>query len=228
MDQLDIRELPTRDGYDLWSSIYDSDGNPLILLETPEVEGAFGPVTGRSILDLGCGTGRHALRLAALGARVTACDFSPGMLAQARAKPGAEQVDWVVQDLATRLPFEDGQFHGVLSALVLDHVRDVDAYFKEAARVCRRGGRIVFTVMHPALMLRGVQARFTDPATGSRVHPESVPNQISDYVMAAMRAGLRFARFSEHALTEEHAKLNERAAKHIGWPMLLVMVLERA
>jgi malonyl-CoA O-methyltransferase len=228
MHQLDIRELPTKDGYDLWSSTYDTDGNPLILLETPEVDGAIGPVTGRSVLDLGCGTGRHALRLAALGARVTACDFSPGMLAQAQSKLGAEQVEWVVQDLAARLPFEDGQFHVVLSALVLDHVRDVDVFFREAARVCRRGGRMVLTVMHPALMLRGVQARFTDPTTGGRVHPESVPNQISDYVMGAMRAGLRFARLSEHALTEEHAKVNERAAKHVGWPMLLVMVLEHA
>jgi ubiquinone/menaquinone biosynthesis C-methylase UbiE len=226
MDQPDIRELPTRDGYDLWSSLYDTDGNPLILLETPEVEGALGPVTGRSVLDLGCGTGRHALRLAAGGARVTGVDFSSGMLAQARAKPGAADVEWVVHDLAASLPFEDGRFDCVLSALVLDHVRDVDSFFREAARVCRRGGRIVFTVMHPALMLRGVQARFTDPATGGRVHPEGVPNQISDYVMGAMRAGLRFSRMSEHALTEDHAKANQRAARHVGWPMLLVMILE--
>jgi malonyl-CoA O-methyltransferase len=221
-----IGEVPTREGYDLWSSVYDTDGNPLIMLEEAQATLAVGPVNGRTLLDLGCGTGRHAVRLAAQGARVTACDFSHGMLAKARAKPGAESVRWVVHDLATRLPFDAAAFDIVLSALVLDHVRDVDGFFAEAARVCRRGGRLVLTVMHPAIMLRGVQARFTDPSSGQRVHPESVPNQVSDYVMGAARAGLRFTRMTEHALTEEHALANERAARHVGWPLLLVMVLE--
>ena len=195
-DSESIRAVTTREGYDLWASVYDSDGNPLIMLEEPEVGTALGPVSGKAVLDLGCGTGRHAVRLAAAGARVTGCDFSEGMLARARTKPGSEAVEWLVHDLAHPLPFEDGRFDVVLSALVLDHVRDVDAFFREAGRVCRRGGRVVFTVMHPAIMLRGVQARFTDPATGERVHPESVPNQIGDYVMAAMLAGLRFRRFT--------------------------------
>ncbi|HYE63547.1 MAG TPA: class I SAM-dependent methyltransferase [Phycisphaerales bacterium] len=220
------RQVPTREGYDQWSDIYDSDGNPLVLLEEPEVERSVGSVAGLKVLDLGCGTGRHSLRLAARGAKVTACDFSEGMLAKAKGKPGAEEVEWVVHDLSTGLPFEDGAFDVVLSALVLDHVRDVDRFFAEATRVCRRGGRMVFSVMHPAMMLKGVQARFTDPGTGERVHPQSEPNQISDYVMGAARAGLRFTHMSEHAATEALAAKAERARKHLGWPLLLMMVLE--
>jgi len=46
-----------------------------------------------STADIGCGTGRHAIRLAAAaGAKVTALDFSEGMLERARAKPGADAV----------------------------------------------------------------------------------------------------------------------------------------
>src|SRR3954469_9134228 len=81
--------LPTRDGYDRWAATYDTDGNPLIALEEPHVDALLGDVRGLCVLDVGCGTGRHALRLARAGAAVTAIDFSEAMLAQARAKVGA-------------------------------------------------------------------------------------------------------------------------------------------
>ena len=74
--------LPPREGYDLWSSIYDDEDNPLIRLEEAEVMRALGDVRGMEAADLGCGTGRHALAMAAAGARVTALDFSEGIPAE--------------------------------------------------------------------------------------------------------------------------------------------------
>ncbi|MBI4862355.1 MAG: methyltransferase domain-containing protein [Candidatus Riflebacteria bacterium] len=67
-----------RDGYDRWSVVYDHDANPLVALEEPVVHEAVGDPRGLSVLDLGCGRGRHALWLAAGGAHVTAVDFSEG------------------------------------------------------------------------------------------------------------------------------------------------------
>src|SRR5208337_3834007 len=81
--------LPTRAGYDRWAACYDTDGNPLIALEEPQVDRLLGEVRGLAVLDVGCGTGRHAIRLAGAGAIVQALDFSAGMLEQARKKPGA-------------------------------------------------------------------------------------------------------------------------------------------
>jgi malonyl-CoA O-methyltransferase len=80
-----------RSGYDRWAAMYDHDGNPLQGLEGPVVREAVGDVRGLDVLDLGCGTGRHALWLAAGGATVTAVDFSAGMLAAARRKPGGRR-----------------------------------------------------------------------------------------------------------------------------------------
>ena len=57
-------------------------------------------VAGLDIVDVGCGTGRHAVRLAGRGANVVGVDFSDGMLARAREKEGASQVRWVVHDVA--------------------------------------------------------------------------------------------------------------------------------
>lgn len=52
----------------------------------------YGERPVRSVLDLGCGTGAHALRLAQRGIAVTAVDRSAEMLAIAQAKPGGERV----------------------------------------------------------------------------------------------------------------------------------------
>ena len=65
-----------RAGYDRWAAVYDHDRNPLPALEEGPVRNAVGAVRGRAVLDLGCGTGRHALWLADAGASVTAVDFS--------------------------------------------------------------------------------------------------------------------------------------------------------
>ena len=80
-----VRHLPAREGYDRWAEIYDTDGNPLLALEERHIGALIGDVRGRVVVDVGCGTGRHAIRLAAAGARVVALDFSPRMLEVARA-----------------------------------------------------------------------------------------------------------------------------------------------
>jgi malonyl-CoA O-methyltransferase len=235
-------QIATREGYDQWASVYDTDGNPLIALEEPRVAELLGDTAGLRIADIGCGTGRHAIRLAAAagegseggkgggGAEVTAVDFSEGMLAKARAKPGAERVGWVRHDLGTRLPLESGAFDRVLCALVLDHIADCRGLFAEFARLvkpAKEGGRVVVSAMHPAMMLRGVQARFNHPETGEKVHVESVRNQISDYVMAAMHAGLTITHMSEHVADAALVAKTQRAEQHVGWPMLLMMGMER-
>ena len=217
--------VPTREGYDRWAEIYDEEANPLVLIEEPEVTRALGDVAGLAILDVGCGTGRHAVRLANTGARVTGVDISTGMLDKARAKPGAEAVRFIHQDASGALPFEAASFDRVISCLVIDHVRDLAAFFGELHRVCRDDGFIVVSVMHPAMMLKGVQARFHDPRTGARVFPESVANQISYYVMGALAASLRIARLSEHSVGEDLVARAPRAEKYLGWPMLFMMVL---
>lgn len=220
--------LPTREGYDRWAALYDDDLNPLIALENTIFPDLIGDVRGKDLLDVGCGTGRHSIPLAAGGARATGIDFSEGMLSRARAKPGAERVRFIAHDLHTRLPLEDASFDVVLCCLVLDHIADLDHLFAEFARLCRPDGIVVITSMHPAMMLRGVQARFKDPERPGKIHIESVPNEICDFVNAANRAGLRIERMDELKMTDALVPTHPRAEPYVGWPMLLTMRLRHA
>jgi malonyl-CoA O-methyltransferase len=216
-----------RAGYDRWAKIYDHDGNPLQALEQPAVRGAAGDVRGLSVLDLGCGTGRHALWLAACGASVVAVDFSEAMLAEARGKPGAEAVQFLVHDLHKPLPLADGQFDLVVSGLVLEHLRELDGFFSDACRVLKSGGRAIVSAMHPAMFLRGTQAQFSDPDTGELIRPGSVPHQLGTFIMAAVGAGFRLSTIEEVAPDAEFAARCPRAVKYIGWPMLVVLQLAK-
>src|SRR5215468_11082406 len=94
--------VPTDVGYNRWAEVYDGEDNPLVLLEESHITPLIGNVAGLAVADIGCGTGRHAIRLAAAGAKVTALDFSEGMLERARAKPGADAVKFIRHDLAQR------------------------------------------------------------------------------------------------------------------------------
>lgn len=216
-----------RSGYDRWSTVYDHDANPLPPLEEPVVHAALGETRGKSVLDLGCGTGRHALWLAHSGAVVTALDFSEGMLAEARRKTGADRIEFRVYDLHQPLPFADEHFDFIVSGLVLEHLQDLAPFYSEAHRVLKRGGSSIFSTLHPAMFLRGSQARFTDPNTGELIQPGSVQHSMSDMVMAALRAGLDIEAIEEVAPDAAFARSYPRAEKYVGWPMLVVFHLVR-
>lgn len=216
-----------RAGYDRWSAVYDHDANPLQALEGPILRQAVGDVAGLVVVDLGCGTGRHTAWLVAAGARVSALDFSAGMLAEAKRKLADKQVTLIQHDLHLPLPFADGEFDLAVSGLVLEHLVDLRAFFGEVRRVLRAGGRAVVSAMHPAMFLRSSQARFTDPTSGEVVAPGSVNHNVAEMVMAAIDADLCLDHVREHAPTVELASRYPRAGKYIDWPMLVVLSMSR-
>ncbi len=218
--------VPTQAGYDRWAEIYDDEDNPLIALEEPRIVQLLGDVTGLEVLELGSGTGRWTMRLLGWGARVTAVEFSEAMIARAQHKPGFGAVRLLRHDLTrTPLPLAAGAFDRVVCFLVLDHIADLGAFFGECRRVSRPHAEVLVSTMHPAMMLRGIQAHFRDPHSGQDVCPASAAHQVSDYVMGALRAGLSINHLSEHAVDGDLAARSPRASKYLGWPMLLLMRL---
>ncbi|WBO65113.1 class I SAM-dependent methyltransferase [Streptomyces camelliae] len=104
---------------------------------------------GQRVLDMGCGTGRFTVPMAALGAEVSGLDISRAMLDVLQEKLDKENLQASLNegDMAN-LPFEDGSFDVVTSMLALMHipVDDREKVFAEAARVLRPGGRMLIGV----------------------------------------------------------------------------------
>jgi len=108
---------------------------------------------GGPALELGIGTGRIALPLAARGASVHGIDLSEEAIAALRAKPGADAIGVTIGDFSmTRVP---GSYR--LAYLIFNTIMNVTtqagqvATFRNAAAHLERGGRFVVEVMVPEL-----------------------------------------------------------------------------
>ncbi len=100
------------------------------------------------VLDVACGTGHASLAIARLlpRGRVTALDFSSGMLAQARRKAAEskiDNIDFVERDMQS-LGFED-HFDIAVCAFGIFFAEDMDAQLAHIVSAVRPGGRIVIT-----------------------------------------------------------------------------------
>lgn len=110
---------------------------------TDAIAAALGEPYGRSVLDVGSGTGDLAASLATRGWSVTACDPEPSMRAVAqRVHPSLTVVDGALPTL----PFADAVFDAVTANFVLNHVSDPRAAARELARVAAPGAALVATI----------------------------------------------------------------------------------
>jgi len=107
---------------------------------------------GDRILDLGCGTGEDAARLARLGAEVTAIDASPEMVRIARER-GVNAQLFRIEDLATL----DGRFDAVISNFgALNCIADLSILREPLARLVRPSGFVALCVMSRFCLLESL------------------------------------------------------------------------
>lgn len=92
--------------------------------------------SGSTVLDLAAGTGDLSNDLSRSGLRPVAMDLSFGMLANTRSEAPRAQADIL------RLPVPDSSVDGIICGFALRNLVDLDAFFRECARVIRPGGRI--------------------------------------------------------------------------------------
>lgn len=105
------------------------------------------PLGARFALDVACGTGQQAARLAGLGWRTVGADASDEMLRL------GHYISWdvlrsvrLVRSIAETLPFQAGSFDLVLCQGSLDHFAQPRLFMSEAARVLAPGGRLVIAL----------------------------------------------------------------------------------
>ncbi|MEZ4358948.1 MAG: class I SAM-dependent methyltransferase [Kofleriaceae bacterium] len=211
--------------YDRWSASYDAHDNPMVAATAWAMAQSPLGCDGADVVELGCGTGRNVAHVLAAGARTyVGVDGSPGMLAVARARQ-LDRVRFVEADLGTRGPLDDASFDFALIVLVLEHVRELDAIFGEAARLLRPGGRLRILEIHPALIASGTVAHFRDEA--GEVRFDSSAHPVPTLTAALARAGLTEVTVRELAATGALLERVPKLAKHHGRLVLVDLEARR-
>lgn len=135
--------------FDLWAQVYDSQRNPLLVLEERETASLLPSLAGCDVLDVGCGTGRWLRRFERCGtASLTGIDSSPAMLRRARQK--LTDASLLCQNLSSKLPIKSSSKDLILSSFVLSYLDDLQAFALECDRILRAGGCLLISDMHPA------------------------------------------------------------------------------
>lgn len=147
---------PQRWFFDAWSVVYDLPPVQRAVYRPPH-DAVLRALHGKPhdrVLDIGCGTGQLAVRIRheLRGSHVVGCDFSRGMLRQARARDPRGR--WVQGD-AGRLPFRDGSFDAIVSTEAFHWFPDPARALAEFRRVLRPGGRLLLALVNPRFALTG-------------------------------------------------------------------------
>ena len=190
--------------YTHWSATYDLDRNLTRDLDEMVTRETLANLRCNSILEIGCGTGKNTELLAQIGQRVSAIDFSAGMIEKAREKLSLDNVTFAVADITQPWPGEDQSFDLVVCNLVLEHISDLSFIFAQAFRVLREGGRFFVSELHPFRQYQGTQANFQRNQETTQI-PAFV-HHISDFIDAGAANNLGLSGMKESWHQEDQNK----------------------
>lgn len=176
-----------------------------------QIEALAAAMPGARALDLGCGGGHVAYRLAAHAGSVVAYDLTPAMLRAVAAEAAARGLALTTQaGAAERMPFGDATFDLVASRFSAHHWRDLDAGLRETRRVLAPGGRAVFVdTVAPGSPLLDTALQtvelLRDPSHGCNYSPAA-------WLAALARAGLAVRGVTMRRLRLDFASWTARMA----------------
>jgi 2-polyprenyl-3-methyl-5-hydroxy-6-metoxy-1,4-benzoquinol methylase len=232
-----VRYLDTASAYDLWSEVYDTDGNFLQALDTIEMKTLLPKFLQQirsskpwKMVDLGCGTGRNTLSLLHVpGANVIGLELSQKMLGMAQLRIDKElsqmneaaragSVDLEIFDIIqqTHPPTCAIDADAIISTLVLEHI-PANTFFNAVSQMLKPDGVLLVTNMHSD-MGKISQAGFVDPKTGEKIRPTSYAHRIDDVIAGARLRGFELeGDVLEKGVDEASSDvLGERAKKWAG------------
>lgn len=150
----------TRDAWEANAEVWDTrmgdNGNDFFnILCWPVLAALLDPQPGQRLLDIACGNGLTSRRLAALGAQVTAFDFSTNLIEKAKARSTNYQslITYHVIDATDEqqlLALGQQSFDAALSNMALFDMADIETLFRILPKLLKSGGIFVFSITHPA------------------------------------------------------------------------------
>ena len=224
-DRRRYRTVGVVEGYSTWAPVYGDldDRFDVELLESSAWLAARVP--DACVVDLGCGTGRIGAWARRRGARqVWGVDLTRGMLAHAARR---EVYASLARGDVTRLPLASESFDGATTSLAVCHVADLDAFFRESARVLRPGGWLAFVDYHPVFLFAGIPTHFDDPSTGESISIANHIHPASALFAAADAAGLSVRDVRERFIDDAWLAVSPNYRKFDGLPITHLWAFEK-
>jgi ubiquinone/menaquinone biosynthesis C-methylase UbiE len=203
------------DAYNQWAARYDSDENKTRDLEAQALRSVLPTGGFENCLEVGCGTGKNTQWLIGKSQSVTAVDFSVEMLRQAMTKVTSGNVRFAEQDITQTWPFPGNEYDLITFSLILEHIRNLDHVFNQAAQCLRAGGWIYIGELHPLRQYKGSQARFV--VNGREQLVDAYVHHISEFVESARKYNIRLIDIKEYFDTDSAN----------GLPRILVLLLQK-
>ena len=210
-------------GYRLWAPTYAGE-TVVSALEERVVRNLLPELSGRRLLDVGCGIGRRLVDTAESAALAVGLDLVPEMLV-AGSRRGRKA--FVAGDVAA-LPLADRAFDVVWCRLVLGHVPDLSGPYRELARVSYTPASLIVSDFHPRAVAAGHTRSFRDGA-GHLHEIEHRVHEAAEHEAAAARFGWELVAMVDAPAGEEERPFYERSGKlrqfelESGLPLVLVM-----
>ena len=183
-----------------------------------------GEVKGKTILDLGAGTGRFSIELANKGANIVSLDQAEEMLEVIRektTKSGATLA--LVRGDGDYLPFKNCSFEGVICIQVLGHLPTYKSVLGEMSRVLKRDGFIIasFPNIESCYLPAALYVNFTHHAVGKDVYShfftkKEISRALNDsgFIVEEVRGSnlLRYPRFLPQKIYNIAGRLEDWAS----------------
>jgi 2-polyprenyl-3-methyl-5-hydroxy-6-metoxy-1,4-benzoquinol methylase len=167
------------------------DGNDFqALLIEPATERLVNVVAGDTVLDVACGAGRFARRMAELGARVVAFDYSAEFIARARERTSRDAaVEYHLVDAGmvdALLSLGSNRFTKAVCTMALMDMPEIGPLFAALSRMLVPAGTFVFSVTHPCFHSAAIQ-RFAEIYEEQGRHVIRSGVKVSSYLSPSAR-----------------------------------------
>ncbi len=137
--------------FDGYKALRDGDCNANDLIEQPAMRKLLPDLSGKSVLDLGCGYGHNCIDFLTRGAeRVVGIDISEKMLSVAKRESVHEKIRYINMSM-TDIGKLNEKFDFMYSSLAFHYVKDFENFSKEMYSALNLGGRLLFSQEHPII-----------------------------------------------------------------------------
>ncbi len=158
-------------------------------------------LSGKRVLELGCGMGHSAIAMTRMGAKVIGVEPDAKQIEHARDLQLNEEVNFEIRnsDLVDLAGFRENSFDAVISVFALASISDQDRVFRQVHRILRPEGPFVVSLPHPASAMVDLLSETPDVLVQSYFAPEPLgsgpsltyPRSIADVFTGLVRANFR-------------------------------------